>query len=50
MALTVTVSVEDPEPPVIEAGLKTPVGPVGDAVMLKSTVPVYPPEGATVTV
>ena len=40
-----TVSVEEPEPPLIELGLKLPVAPVGKPITLKATLPVNPEIG-----
>jgi hypothetical protein len=44
-----TVIVVDPDPATLD-GLKEAVGPFGEAVMLKLTVPVKPPEGVMVIV
>jgi hypothetical protein len=44
-----TVIVEEPEP-ATEAGLKLAVAPLGRPLAENVTVPVKPPEGATVTV
>jgi hypothetical protein len=45
-----TVIVEVPEPPAIEAGLNVAVAPDGSTPALKLTSPVKPPDGVTVTV
>jgi hypothetical protein len=45
-----TLSVEDPEPPVIEVGLNVHVAPVGHPLTLRDTVPVNPLSGETVAV
>jgi hypothetical protein len=47
--LAVTLIVLDPEP-VTEVGLKLAVAPLGSPDALKFTVPVNPPDDATVTV
>jgi hypothetical protein len=44
------LSVEAPEPPLMEAGLKVPVAPEGKPLTLKVTFPVKPPEGKSVVV
>ena len=44
------VSVDEPEPPLTEAGLKVPVAPAGNPLTLKLTVPLNPLEGVTVAV
>src|SRR5581483_7248077 len=41
------VSVDDPEPPLMEAGLKLAVAPEGKPLALSVTVPVYPFTGVT---
>ena len=41
------VSVEDPEPPGIDAGLKLAVAPVGTPLTLRATVPVKALRGET---
>ena len=46
----VTVSVEEPEPPVMEGGLKVPVAPEGRPVTESDTVPLNPFTGDTVIV
>jgi hypothetical protein len=43
-------SVEDPDPPLIEGGLKLATAPAGNPLTLRLTVPVKPPEGVTVAV
>ena len=45
-----TVSVEDPDPPLIEAGLKLAVAPVGKPLTPKETLPLKPLAGVTVAV
>lgn len=44
------LSVEVPEPPLMETGLKTPVAPEGKPLTLNVTLPVKPPEGKSVVV
>jgi hypothetical protein len=44
------LSVELPEPPLIEAGLKVAVAPEGRPFMLRVTFPVKPPEGRSFVV
>ncbi len=44
------VRVDDPEPPLIEAGLKLGVAPEGKPLALSVTVPVYPLTGLTLAV
>ncbi len=44
------VRVEDPEPPLMEAGLKLEVAPVGNPLTPNETLPVKPLAGLTVTV
>jgi len=44
------VRVEDPEPPLIEAGLKVKVAPAGNPLTPNETVPVKPLAGLTVAV
>jgi hypothetical protein len=39
-----------PAPPLIEVGLNVAAAPEGSPLGLKVTVPVKPPDGATVTV
>jgi hypothetical protein len=46
----VTVRVEEPDPPLIEAGLKLAFAPEGKLVALRATVPLNPFCAATVTV
>jgi len=41
------VSVDDPEPPLTEAGLKLAVAPEGKPLALSVTVPAYPLTGLT---
>jgi hypothetical protein len=45
-----TARVEEPEPPLIEDGLKVPLAPVGRPLTVRLTVPVKPFTGAAVTV
>ena len=45
-----TLSVEEPEPPLIELGLKLALAPLGNPLTLRLTVLVKPPEGVTVAV
>ena len=45
----VTVSVDDPDV-VIELGLNVAVAPEGSPLAVRATVPVKPPDGATLTV
>ena len=49
-AVVATVSVEVPDAPGMVTGLNEPVAPAGSPLMLRVTVPVNPPNGATVTV
>jgi len=42
-----TVSLEDPEPPLIDVGVKVAVASDGSPVTLRVTVPVNPPMGET---
>ncbi len=44
------VNVEDPEPPLTEAGLNDAEAPLGNPLTLRLTVLLKPPEGVTVTV
>jgi hypothetical protein len=44
------VSVDDPDPPLIDAGLKLGVAPLGRPVALKETLSVNPPDAVTLTV
>jgi hypothetical protein len=44
------VSVELPDPPLIDVGLNVPVAPVGNPLTLRDTVPVNPPCGETLAV
>jgi hypothetical protein len=46
----VTLSVEEPEPPLIEARLKVPVAPLGNPVTLRFTVLLNPLSGLTLVV
>jgi len=46
----VTVSVEVPDPPLTEAGLKLPPAPPGNPLTVSATALVKPPDGVTVTV
>jgi hypothetical protein len=48
--LVLTVSVDEPEPPLIEAGLKLPVAPEGSPETLNTTVPLKPLIGLTLAV
>jgi hypothetical protein len=50
LLVVVMVSVDDPEPPLTEAGLKLAVAPEGKPLALSVTVPVYPLTGLTVAV
>jgi len=49
-AVVETIKIEDPEPPLIEAGLKLAVAPVGKPLTTRDTVPVNPLNGATLAV
>ena len=49
MLAVVTVNVDDPDV-VIELGLNVAVAPAGSPLAVRATVPVKPPDGATVTV
>ena len=49
-AAVVIVSVEVPDPPVIVAGLKVPVAPLGSPVIDNAVFPVKPPTAVTVVV
>ena len=48
-AVVEIVSVDEPEPPLTEVGLKVAVAPLGNPLALKLTAPLNPPEGVTVT-
>jgi len=48
--LVVMVRVDEPDPPLIEAGLKPAVAPAGSPLALRPTGSVNPPEAATLTV
>jgi len=50
LLVVLMVSVDDPEPPLMEAGLKFAVAPEGRPVALSVTVPAYPLAGLTVAV
>jgi len=45
-----TFKVEEPEPPLMEVGLKVAVAPAGNPVMLKLIVPLKPLFGLTLAV
>jgi hypothetical protein len=49
LLLVLTVKVDEPDP-VIEAGLKEAVAPVGSPPALNATVPENPPDGLTLIV
>ena len=48
--LVCIVSVDEPDPPLTEVGLKLAVAPLGNPLALNPTVSVNPPEAATLTV
>jgi len=50
LAFVATLMVLVPEPPVIEVGLNVAVAPDGSWLTPKLTLPVKPPDAATVTV
>jgi hypothetical protein len=45
-----TLRVEEPEPPLIDAGLKVPMAPAGSPLTLRLTVSLNPLLGLTLTV
>jgi hypothetical protein len=47
--LVVMVSVELPDPPLTEVGLKPAVAPLGKPLALKETASLNPPEAVTLT-